>query len=96
MQLHEGRVPAAGLTLLCISASFRYSEMTSHFFNFLSILLSFYYGSILMMGKRGRQIHLLIGNQFRKALLEGIPVGDSSNWSDIVILQSVAGRLQLL
>lgn len=46
MQLHEGRVPAAGLTLLCISARFRYSEMTSHFFNFLSILLLFYYGSI--------------------------------------------------
>lgn len=49
-----------------------------------------------MTGKRSRQIHLLIGNQFRKALLEGIPVGDSSNWSDIVILQSVTGRLQLL
>lgn len=88
MQLHEGRAPAAGLR---ISASSGYSEMPSHFFHFLSRLLLFYYGSIPRTGKRGRQIHVLIGNQFRKALLEGTAVGDSSNWSDIAILQSVEG-----
>ena len=62
MQLHEGRVKAAGMTLLCISASFRYFEMTSHFFNFFSILLLFYNGNILTTEKRDKRIRLLAIN----------------------------------